>query len=144
MYCILRASLWLTLTALFSLLQIVLIFTNAVYDDQPLPINEIYLSGALLFFSTGLVSSTTIDFFLSKSKKKNINNSFIGIFFTLFPIIILIASTFVYGKLFGKTAAEVNIDFIRTTTISIVVMALFLTLSTKTFEYLGAASRRPK
>lgn len=111
----LRSSLlWFLLTLLFGLLQSWLVFEESVilqnvnFKDA---LDELILSGALLFFSTAIIASLTIDYFLLR--QANFPKRETGSHFVLFPAIILILSVSIFILIHRKSINEIDYEVVR-------------------------------
>jgi len=106
-----KSFLWSILTAFFGLLQVWLIFwTSFLVIAVTFRIEELFMGGALLFFSTAIVSSLTVDYHLST---KSIPKLIAGFMFTFFPTFILISCVSLFTASYGKRLDEVNFVFIQ-------------------------------
>ena len=113
---------WLILTILFGLLQLWwVIFYTSVHKELSFDLYKILEHGILLFFSTSLVTSVMIDFFLAKGAEYS--RSIIGIF-VFFPILILMTSTLLFSILTFNTFADLNISLIHSIQFAILTMSI--------------------
>jgi len=86
-----KSSFWFLLTLFFGLLQSWIILgegylvNNIPFDDE---FENLFMNGALLFFSTAIISSLTLDYFLLR--RVEYSKPVTGIMFVLFPTIVLI------------------------------------------------------
>lgn len=140
-----KSILWFILTLFFGLLQSwIILMENYVFKmDNNIDIGlefekSLIMSGALLFFSTAIIASLTIDYFLLRGRD-NLSKSKIGFLFVLVPAIVLILCISLFSMIHGKSATDINYQFVRnmeygiltTTFIYAVVVKIMLNL---TFE----------
>ena len=106
-----KSIIWSLFTVFFGLLQIWLIWANSfVLKDKEFLFGEFIMDGALLFFSTAIVSSLTIDHYLSERRPYLDIKTILA--FILFPFIIVFLSVWLFGVCYGRTVNEVELDFI--------------------------------
>jgi len=85
-----KGLVWTFLTVLFGLLQLWLIlWYDFMVVDNIISYKDIFKEGFILFFISAVVSTISIDFFLSDLK---FSRRTVGFFFVLFPLVILILS----------------------------------------------------
>jgi hypothetical protein len=113
-----KSVLWFILTLFFGLLQSWIILMESYVFNMD---NNIYIglkfekllimSGALLFFSTAIIASLTIDYFLLRGV--SYSKSRTGLLFVLFPVIALILCISLFSMFHGKCATDINYEFVR-------------------------------
>ena len=110
--------LWIFASMLFGLLQLWISIGNNWFCNVSIDINAFFLSGVLLFFSSGIVISSSFDIWLEEKINKN-NRTYV-LFHILMPIIILIAIIYIYMRygaylylLLSSTRARIVYIYIR-------------------------------
>lgn len=128
-----RSTMWCILTAFFGLLQVwlVLIIHYLILVDKPLPPGKLFIDGALLFFSTAVVSSLAIDYhYLPQKEVLPWASHFKKMMFFAFPFAIVFVSTalFIICYLLDILAPETKIH-------SQIIWGLELIVITTTLVY---------
>jgi cytochrome bd-type quinol oxidase subunit 2 len=123
---------WSVFTLFFGLLQIWLILaSNLVLKNQEISFEQIILDGALLFFSTAIVSSLTIDRHI---KHKTFNSDEIIVFY-LFPFSLVLLCVWLFSLCYGKSVEEVDFKFILNVELVVLLMAISYGFIVKFFTY---------
>jgi hypothetical protein len=108
---LLKSIFWFLLTLFFGLLQSIIILGKSwIFTEMTIAseFEKFIMSGALLFFSTTVVASLTIDYFFFR--KSDMSQVGVGIFFVLFPSLILIVCVSLFTMLHGNVIAEVSVE----------------------------------
>ena len=130
---IFSGSLWVFLTMSFGLMQIwFLIGSSYIVKDYQFNHDLFLLDGGLVFFSSALVSSITIDYHLySKNSYNKIIDAFM---FYFFPMLIIITSVWLFSIIFQKNISDVEIEVIKGLEYSIVTSSLIYSFACKIIE----------
>jgi len=121
------------LTIIFGLLQLWLVLGyNLVVIDNMISYEEIFLEGFLLFFITAIVSTITVDFFLSDIIFSRL---IVGILFVLLPCIILFISVGVFCVIVSKSKSELDVQVIETLQLVLITMTVVYGISIKTLKF---------
>jgi hypothetical protein len=124
---------WLLLTVGFGLLQLWLNITSStIIKGVELNEGKILMDGVLLFFITALVTTITIDYYFAKLEYPKWA---VGILFVLFPLLIILVSTWLYGMCFRKTYSDININTLKGYEYSLFVMTALYALFAKTLQF---------
>jgi len=97
---------WSVLTIFFGLLQIWLILaSNFINKYTHVSLEEIIMNSGLLFFSTAILASITIDYHLSKT-----HYSSDVMTFYFFPFIIILFCVWLFTEIHGKSPEQVYFE----------------------------------
>ncbi|MDM8566565.1 hypothetical protein QUF74_13050 [Candidatus Halobeggiatoa sp. HSG11] len=112
---ILKSIFWIFLTLVFGLLQLWItlflesnILQDVCFDDE---VEKMIKSGAILFFSTAIVASLTIDYFLLRSA--DFSKSIVGINFVFIPAILLVCCISIFFMIKSEKMDNIHYDFLR-------------------------------
>jgi len=95
---ILKSAVWCGLTVIFGLLQVWFVFSIHGILNIPLPPKKLFLDGALLFFSTAVVSSLAFDYhYLTQKDVLGWPKPLKDIMFVLFPLVVLLSALTLFG-----------------------------------------------
>ena len=109
-----KSSLWFILTLIFGLLQswIVLGKSYIIVDNNfSIEFNNLFMNGALLFFSTAIIASLTIDYFLLR--RKQYSKVVTGFMFVFFPIVVLILCISLFFIIHDMTPEKIEFYTVR-------------------------------
>jgi uncharacterized membrane protein len=141
---ILKSFLWFVLTLFFGLLQswIVLGKSQVLSGmDITSEFEALIMSGALLFFSTAIIASLTIDYFLLRGKIKHskLMNSklMMGFWFFLFPVIVFILCVSLFTMIHGKSAKTVDFELLTVLEFGILIATCIYAVIVKAVYYLN-------
>jgi hypothetical protein len=136
-----RSSLWVVFTVIFGLLQFGIIWEQNIVlkAETPLEYERIIMDGALLFFSTAIVASLTIDYFLLR-KEITFEKGTTGFLFVLFPVTILILSISLFTAFYRKDPANINFYFVQIMELIIFSTTLIYAFFVKVLLYLKTES----
>lgn len=98
-----KSLLWFVLTFIFGLLQAWVVFGQSYMLEDMSVWNEVknqIMGGALLFFSTAITASLTIDYFMLKDV--NFSKTETGFLFVFSPAIILASAILVFSAIYLK------------------------------------------
>jgi hypothetical protein len=125
---------WCLFTLLFGLLQIWIILGWYLLSKLQLEetiFEQIIMGGALLFFSVAIVSSLTVDHYLSQ---ETFSSKDFSAFF-LFPMVIIISSIVVFFSCFGKSSGEVNFELVVNAELIILFTTMLYAFGIKYSDY---------
>lgn len=124
---------WVFLTAMFGLLQLWLILGhNLVVKENILTYNQVLLDGFLLFFITAIVSTISVDFFLSDLIFSRL---IVGLLFVLYPIVIMIMCIGLFYISLDKSQVELELNTIEAVQFTLITMTIIYAISTKTLKF---------
>lgn len=91
----LSSLIWCFLTVFFGLLQVWIVLFILYIHNEAIPASKLFMGGALLFFSTAVVSSLAIDYYFSKKYSlKNRGSEHFA--FVFFPLLIILSSLILF------------------------------------------------
>lgn len=103
---------WVLLVVIFGLLQLwVTLSWCFIRVDFPIPEGKIFADGILIFFSTALIASITIDYHLSKPIQLRLNRMsryLTSLLFTFIPMILIAISVGVYSASVNVSLESIN------------------------------------
>jgi hypothetical protein len=106
-----KSIFWFLLTLFFGLLQSIIILGKSwIFIEMNIAseFETFIMSGALLFFSTAVVASLTIDYFFFR--KSDMSQLGIGVFFVLCPSLILTVCVSLFTMLHGSDTTIVSFE----------------------------------
>jgi len=136
---ILKSFLWFILTLFFGLLQswIVLGKSQVLLGmDISSEFEALIMGGALLFFSTAIIASLTIDYFLLRGKIKH-SKLIMGLWFFLFPVIVFIMCISLFSMTHGKSAETVDFELLTVLEFGILLATCIYAVIVKAVYYLN-------
>jgi len=125
---------WSIFTLLFGLLQIWIIIGWYLLSNVQLEetiFEQIIMEGALLFFSVAIVSSLTVDHYISQ---ETFSAQDFSAFF-IFPMVIIISSIVVFFSCFGKSSGEVNFELVVNAELIIISTTMLYAFGIKYSDY---------
>jgi hypothetical protein len=134
---------WSIFTLLFGLLQIWIIMGWDLLSNPQLEetiFEQIMMGGALLFFSVAIVSSLTVDHYISQ---ETFSTQDFSAFF-LFPMVIIISSIVVFFSCFGKSSGEVNFELVVNAELIIISTTMLYAFGIKYSDYRNSNKGNPK
>lgn len=121
------------LTAMFGLLQLWLILGhNLVVKENILTYNQVLLDGFLLFFITAIVSTISVNFFLSDLIFSRV---IVGLLFVLYPTVIMIMCIGLFYISHDKSQVELELNTIEAVQLTLITMTVIYAISTKTLKF---------
>ncbi|OTE96092.1 hypothetical protein BCS42_01240 [Crenothrix sp. D3] len=118
------------MTGFFGLLQVWLILAihYVILVNAPVQSKTLFMDGALLFFSTAVVSSLAVDYYYFSKNKLIENHSLEHIMFSVFPFLIITASIllFVTCYMIDITKSEIKINQSSVSSIELVIITCTL------------------
>jgi hypothetical protein len=124
---------WMFLTTMFGLLQLWLILGhNLVVKEDILTYNQVLLDGFLLFFITAIVSTISVDFFLSDLVFSRI---IVGLLFVLYPLVIMLMCVGLFYIGLDKSPIELELNTIEAVQFTLITMTIIYAISTKTLKF---------
>jgi len=125
-----KSLIWTLLIILFGLSQLwILIGNSYLLTNFSIIYNQILLDGVLLFFSSTLVASISIDYFISETKISS--KAVSGLVFVLFPCIIIIVCIWLFTMCFERSLTDIEEDFARNVEMAVVSMTIVFTFFAK-------------
>lgn len=125
-----KPILWTFLTVFFGLLQLWSVIFISFLIDRPIEINYILRNCGLLFFSTSLIISITLNFIFKRKTTKNLPIVSL-VYFTL-PIFCVFFSILIY---YASYFNEPNIGKIAWFQIIIFIITLIYVMTIKYYQY---------
>jgi hypothetical protein len=125
---------WSLFTLFFGLLQIWIIMGEHLLSNSQSGetiFEPIMMGGALLFFSVAIVSSLTVDHYISQEAFSTQDFSA----FFLFPMVIIILSIVVFFACFGKSHVDVNFELVVNVELIILVTTMLYAFGIKYSDY---------
>lgn len=127
-----KSLFWLLLTTFFGLLQLWLIFAyDYLTSQETLTYNSVLLNGSMIFFITAIVTTISVDFFLSKLKFSRFTETSL---FVLFPVIIIISSIFLFCICLLKPDV-VDIKLLGSCEAALIIATIIYAVTTKTLKF---------
>lgn len=139
-----KSILWFLFISLFSLLQlwVIMVMTTININLPSITSETILFSGSLLFFSTALVSSISIDYhFINQSQffdeifsfwdKKFISE----IIFGFFPFMVIILCLIMFITIYGKNSSQINLNNAHFLEHTIIVITTVYSIISKAFLF---------
>lgn len=125
---------WLVLAFFFGLLQLWFLLTSqVVVPEIAIDYNQLLIGGTMLFFCSALVTSLSIDQFFAPERRYSM--IVIGGLFALYPLVILLVTSFLFAFCFGKKPEELNMDFVRNLQITLLAMCALYAIVVKTLSF---------
>ena len=132
-----KSFLWSILTLFFGLFPvwIILLMRLALTGEQT-PCNALFMDGALLFFSTAIVWSLTIDYHISeKHFNSTTNKSITDLLFIIFPTTIFVICLWLFTVCYGRTPTEIHPHFISSVEQTVFGMTIMYAFGKKAFDF---------
>jgi len=132
-----KSLLWSILTSFFGLFQVwIILLMGLALKGEKIPCDALTMGGALLFFSTAIVWSLTIDYHLSlKTFNSNISQLTANIIFSVFPTIMFGVCLWLFTVCYGRIPDEIHSDFISSIEQAVFSMTIVYAFIIKTFDF---------
>lgn len=131
-----KGVLWALFTLFFGLLQLWIILARDVVLLSPeFNMNEMLLSGTLLFFTSAVVSAICIDYYLGRSGE--MHKLLVGFVYFVYPVAIMILCVFLFVFCFSNTKEKdlVDVSVVKSVQVVVLIMTIVYAVLTKTVMY---------
>lgn len=119
---------WFILAVFCGLYPVWMFFEYQFIKNGDFFFEEVIMSGILPIFSTTIVSFVTLDYHIFQRKK---SLPLINIFLTLFPILIIFMSTFLFSVSYQHSLENVDFERLSEIELSLFFMAVIYTIFVK-------------
>lgn len=128
-----RGVLWMLLTALFGLLQLWLVIGyNSVVRHDILSYHDFIHQGFILFFISAVVTTISVDFFLSDLE---FSRTIVGFLFVLFPLVVLLLSVGLFLICLDKKSTDLDLETIEALQLTLITMTVIYAITIKTLKF---------